>query len=783
MLNNATTISLDMMSDTKFYSDYSRWIESKARFETWEESVKRVMDMHRDKYASRMSPRLLTLMSLAENAYAQKWFLGAQRALQFGGEQVLKHQVRLYNCAFSYCDRPRFFQEAMYVLLCGCGVGFSVQQHHVAKLPKIRQVNKDERVIFTIPDSIEGWSDAFGVLISSYFIGGGTFPEYEGKHIVFDYDDIRPKGALISGGFKAPGPEPLRKSLELCRTLLEKQFSLRTVETDGSVKDRLAVKLRPIVAYDFVMHMGDAVLSGGVRRSATICIFSKDDEEMLNSKSTPNWFDEEPQRKRSNNSALLLRDEITKEEFHEIMEKTKNFGEPGFIFASDTEHGYNPCVEIGLRAYDENGESGWQFCNLTEEAGGTIKDEDHFYQVCKAAAVLGTLQAGYTDFKYLTEATKRITEREALIGVGITGWMSNPDLLFNEEVLKRGAEIIKETNKEVAELIGINQAARCTTTKPSGNASVILKTSSGIHGVHAPRYIRNMNINEESEILKKIQEINPKMCRHAVGNNNGTDVCVSYPIETPNAIYNKDLKGVKLLEKVKLVQQTWIEYGTNPELCVDDRLRHNVSNTVTVDDWKSVEDYLFENRYSFAGVSLLGEFGDKDYPQAPFTEVLTPEQIVEKYGTASMFASGLIVDGMHAFTDDLWAACRYACNEEEDYSDLATNMKKEISEILEKYGCGDKINFSIAENSDSLLKRDWARRLKKFANNYFNGDMIKATYCLKDVYNLHHWESLVNNVKPIDFMGVLTKPRYTEVDTMGAMACHGGACEIDFSIK
>lgn len=771
MLNNTTEISLDMMSETKFYSDYSRWMENEKRFETWSESVGRVMNMHRDMYASKMSPRLLNLIALAESAYSQKWVLGAQRALQFGGDQIMKHMVRGYNCAFSYCDRPRFFQEAMYVLLCGCGAGFSVQKHHIAKLPKIKRVNKEDRVIFTVPDSIEGWSDAFGVLISSYFVSDAPFPEYMGKHVVFDFDNIRPKGSLISGGFKAPGPEPLRKSLELCRDLLELQFNTQQQDEDGHVK------IRPIVAYDYVMHMGDAVLSGGVRRSATICIFSKDDEEMLNAKTEPNWYDLHPQRKRSNNSALLLRDELTREEFKDIMTKTKLFGEPGFIFASDTEHGFNPCVEIGLMAYDENGESGWQFCNLNDISGSAIKDENHFYQVCKAAAVLGTLQAGYTDFKYLTEATRRITEREALIGVGITGWMSNPDLLFNEDMLRTGAEIIKETNKEVSQLININQAARCTTTKPSGNSSVILKTSSGIHGVHAPRYIRNMNINEESEILKKIQEINPKMCRHAVGNNNGTDICVSYPIETLDAVYNRDLKGIKLLEKVKLVQTTWVESGTNEHLCVDKRLRHNVSNTVTVNDWDEVEQYLYDNRYVFAGVSLLGEFGDKDYPQAPFTEIMTPDEIVAKYGTASMFASGLIVDGMHAFSNDLWSACRYASNEE-DFNDVAYLMKKEISDLLSKYNCSDKVNFNISENNDSVLKRDWSRRLRKFAENYFDSDLVKATYCLKDIHNLHHWESLINGIKPIDFKGVLTKPRYIEVDTMGAQSCHGGQCEL-----
>lgn len=340
MSSNVTDISLDMMSDTKFYSDYSRWMDFIERFETWSESVKRVMDMHRAKYSSVMSPTLNKYISLAENAYNQKWVLGAQRALQFGGDQIMKKMVRLYNCAFSYCDRPAFFQEAMYVLLCGCGAGFSVQTHHVEKLPKIRSVNREDRSIFTIPDSIEGWSDAFGVLLSSYFIENQTFPEYYGKHVVFDYNDIRPRGALISGGFKAPGPDPLRKSLELCRDLLDKQFTHFPTDRDGNTK------IRPIVAYDFIMHMADAVLSGGVRRSATICLFSKDDIEMLSAKTEPNWFDNEPQRMRSNNSAVLIRDELTRKEFNEIMQKTKLFGEPGFIFSSDKEHGVNPLTKL-----------------------------------------------------------------------------------------------------------------------------------------------------------------------------------------------------------------------------------------------------------------------------------------------------------------------------------------------------------------------------------------------------------------------------------------------------
>lgn len=322
-----------MLSESKFFMGYSRWDEAEGRYETWEEAVSRVMNMHREKYKSKMTPQLEELIAYAEQAYKDKRVLGAQRALQFGGDQIFKHEARMYNCSVSHCDRPLFFQESMYMLLCGCGVGFSVQEHHIAKLPKIRKRYDKKVKVHVIPDSIEGWADAFGVLLSSYFVGGGTFPEYEGCQVHFDFSKIRPKGALISGGFKAPGPDGLRDALVKCEKLLYSQIK----------ENKEPVSLKPIVAYDFVMHMSDAVLSGGVRRSATICLFSKTDKEMLNAK-TGDWYVANPQRGRSNNSVMLLRDEVTRDEWHVIMDSVKHAGEPGFIFTDNLEFSYNPCV-------------------------------------------------------------------------------------------------------------------------------------------------------------------------------------------------------------------------------------------------------------------------------------------------------------------------------------------------------------------------------------------------------------------------------------------------------
>lgn len=739
-MNTNNGVGKQMLSESKFYMGYSRWDDSKQAYETWEEAVRRVMQMHRQKYSDKMTPELSSYIDFAEEAYKEQLVLGAQRALQFGGEQLFKHEARMYNCSVSHCDRPAFFNEAMYLLLCGCGVGFSVQQHHVNQLPDIAKRSQKKVKVFQVPDTIEGWANSFAVLLSSYLTEGAVFPEYKGCQVHFDFSKIRPKGALISGGFKAPGAEGLRSALVKWEALLDLQV------------DQGLIKIKPIVAYDLVMHMSDAVLSGGVRRSATICLFDKHDKEMLNAK-TGDWFVNNPQRGRSNNSAMLKRDELTLSEWQEIMKSVRDYGEPGFIFTDNLEFAYNPCVEIGMLPKTADGRSGFQFCNLTEQNGGKIVSKEVFIRSCKAAAILGTLQAGYSNFKYVSSATKEITELEALIGVSITGWMNNPDVLFNEDSLREGAEVVKKVNREVALLLGINPAARTTCAKPSGNASVLLGTASGIHGEHAPMYFRNVQMNAEDEVVKLIQEVNPKMVQQSVWSSNGTDMVVSFPVVSKEgSIYKDDLLGIKQLEYVKLAQQVWVEAGTNVELCVDKNLRHNISNTISVDNWEEVEKYLFENKQWFAGVSLLSSSGDKSYAQAPFTQVFTAQQIMDNYGEGSLFASGLIVEALHAFNDNLWLAC-----------DTASG-----------YG------MKLSEDSSDLLKRDWVRRANKFATNFFQGDMQKMTFCLKDCYNLHKWNAINNTLKPIDFASTLSQARYTDVDTLGSAGCAGGACELVF---
>lgn len=732
-----------LASELKFYLDYSKYSRDLNRMELWSDSVDRVMNMHKNnpKFKEAFKDKqFVELFNLTTKAYKDKLIVGSQRALQFAGEPIMKHNAKIFNCLNSHCDRIDFFQEACYWLLCGCGVGFSVQEHHVAKLPKIYK-RSNEPIVFQIPDSIEGWADAFGILISS-FTKSENFKEYQGLKVVFDYSLIRPKGSLINGGFKAPGSDGLRKSLEKCEALLEEHVKYSNVIT-------------PIVAYDYVMYMSDSVLSGGVRRSATICLFSLEDKEMMNAK-TGNWFTENPQRARSNNSVVLHRDFCSKEEFVNVFESIKQFGEPGFYFVDDFEQGTNPCVEIGMYPYTEDGRSGWQGCNLTSINGSKIKSINDLILACKASAFLGTLQASYTDFKYVKSTTKEIFDREALLGCSITGWMSNPSILLNESNMIIGANTIKDINRLVAKIIGINPAARTTCVKPEGNTSVLLGTASGCHGEHAPKYFRLMQINKQSEVAKFLEQNYPELIEESVWSSTNSDYVVYLPIETnKDSIYKKDLVGIKQLEIVKKIQENWVEHGTNVDLCIRPYIRHNVSNTVEVgqNDWDNVCEYLWRNNKYFTGVSFIPSFGDKIYNQAPFTAVLTEQEIIDTYGVSSLFASGLIVDGLHVF-NNLWDACT-----------LVENKAYPI----------------IGTREQILLRKDWIRRVKQFAKRYLNNDLEKTIMCLKDVHLLHKWV-IVNKAltKKIDLSTIDLSTTYTDIDTLGAIACQGGACEITF---
>jgi ribonucleoside-triphosphate reductase len=398
-----------------------------------------------------------------------------------------------------------------------------------------------------------------------------------------------------------------------------------------------------------------------------------------------------------------------------------------------------------------SGISGMQGCNLCSINGSKCITEEDFYRICRMAAIVGTLQAGYTNFKFLSPASKEIFERESLLGVSITGFMNNPEILFNDEITKQGARIVKETNKMVAKLLGINPAARTTCVKPDGNSSVLLMSASGIHPEHSRKYIRNIQINKIQEVCDIIKKVNPYMVEESVWNESRSDYSLSFPVFAPeNSIFKKDLTAIKFLEFVKKIQITWVEEGTDESLCVDPTLRHNVSNTIHVkdDEWNDIADYLEENMNYFSGLSFIAATGDKDYHQAPYIEILEPEEIVKKYGEASLFASGLIVDSTKGF-DNLWEAILVAQNQMNGYDQ---------------------------ETKD--LQQEWIRRYNKFAENYFSGDLKQTEYCLKDVYLLYKWSKIQQNYQPVNMEDLLRKQKFIDADTTGAIACQAGGCEV-----
>ncbi len=743
-------MSIESLQNYVFTSKYSRYIPEKMRRETFDEAVDRVIDMHRRHFKAK-GIEVEDLLTICSEAMKKRLMLGSQRAMQFGGDPILRKHARIYNCTTSYCDRSRFFQEALWLLLCGCGVGFSVQKHHLAKLPNIARPT-GTRATFQVPDTIEGWSDALGILLSSYFTSQQPFPEYANRVVDFDYSLIRPKGRPISSGMgRAPGPEPLRRSLELIRTLVDARL------------EQGLTRFRPVDAYDIMMHASDAVLSGGVRRSASICLFSPDDELMATAK-TGNWFSENPQRARSNNSAMLLRSTTSRKQFAKLMKSVREFGEPGFVWTDDLEATFNPCGEIGL--YPQiDGQSGFAFCNLCEINMGRVNSEEKFREACTAAAILGTLQADYTDFEYLGDVSTRIARREALLGISMTGMMEHPAVSFDPELQRKMARLILDVNAQVAARIGIGPAARATCVKPAGTTSCILGTSSGIHPHHSRRYIRRAQANEDELLVDFFRGQNPLAVEKSVWNPNGTDVVLNFCIEaSPDAMTKRDVTAVDLLNYVKMTKENWIDAGKRAELCAQPWLSHNVSNTISVKDeeWVDAEQFIYDNRAVFAGISLLPDGGDLDYPQAPFCEILSADEIVDLYGAGALMSSGLIVDGLYAFDDNLWAACDGVLGRGEDLqAPIAGNPPKRVREAIE----------AVREE-----KRDWLRRAHKFAQNYFGGDPLKMTRCLKRVHSCKLWEDLTRTYLPVDFTQL--KERHDTTTVAQTVACAGGQCEL-----
>ena len=572
-------LASEILSDVTVYMKYARFRNDVQRRETWEELVTRNKEMHIKKY-----PHLTAEINETYKFVYDKKILPSMRSLQFGGKPIEISPNRIYNCAYLPIDDWRAFGEIMFLLLGGTGVGYSVQKHHVDELPEIRKPNTTKFRRYLIGDSIEGWADAVKLLMKSYFEGGST--------INFDFSDIRQKGALlVTSGGKAPGPQPLKECLIKIQGILDSK-----VDND---------KLSCIEVHDIVCHIADAVLAGGIRRAALISLFSADDENMISSKSG-SWWELNPQRGRANNSAVLLRNKITKNFFMDLWKKIEasGTGEPGIYLSNDKDWGTNPCCEIALRPF--------QFCNLCEVNVSDITTQEDLNERVKAASFIGTLQAGYTNFHYLRPIWQRTTEKDALIGVGMTGIGSGSAQKFD---LKQAADLVKETNLIVAKQIKINASARCTTIKPSGTSSLVLGTSSGIHAWHNDHYIRRIRVGKNEAIYSYLAIYHPELLEDEYFRPHDTAV-ISVPQKAPAGSIFRNESAIELLERVKSFYSNWVKTGHRTG-----QNTHNISATVSIkpDEWETVGEWMWDNKSFYNGLSVL-PYNGGTYIQAPFED-------------------------------------------------------------------------------------------------------------------------------------------------------------------
>ncbi len=646
-------LSTSILSDITVHMKYAKFIPDLQRRETWYELVTRNKVMHQKKY-----PNITDEIEAAYKLVYDKKVLPSMRSLQFGGKPIEISPNRIYNCAYLPIDDWRAFGETMFLLLGGTGVGYSVQKHHVEQLPEIRKPNATRSRRFLISDSIEGWADTIKTLMRAYFEGLST-PD-------FDYSDIRHKGALlVTSGGKAPGPQPLKDCVHNIKKILD-------TKNDGE-------KLTPVEVHDIICFIADAVLTGGIRRAALISLFSMDDEEMLTSKIGA-WWELNPQRGRANNSAVILRHKVTEDDFFQLWDKIEGSGsgEPGVYFSNDKDWGTNPCCEIALRPN--------QFCNLCEINASNITSQEDLEERVKAAALIGTLQAGYTDFHYLRDVWKRTTEKDALIGVGMTGIGSGEILKYDLEL---AAKVVLKENARVAKLIGINKSARSTTVKPSGTSSLVLGTASGIHAWHNDYYVRRIRVGKNEAIYTYLSIYHPELIEDEYFKPKEQAV-ISVPVKAPEGSIFRFESPMDLLERVRLFNTKWVKSGHR-----DGQNTHNVSVTVSikkeaekvsklddngiqlldsnsqpvmedrrdadgnviykVNEWPSVGEWMWANRGTFNGISVLPYDGGT-YIQAPFTDCTK-----EKYDKMMESLSNIDLTKVVELTDNTNLTAEAAC--------------------------------------------------------------------------------------------------------------------------
>ena len=571
-----------ILSDITVHMKYARYLESESRRENWDELVSRNMNMHIKKFPS-LKPEI-------ENAYKfvhDKKVLPSMRSMQFGGKPIEVSPNRIFNCAFCPADNYHVFSEIMFLLLGGTGVGFSVQKHHINKLPEIRRPSRRSRR-FLIGDSIEGWADSVKALIASYFKGT--------SRLRFDFSDIRPKGArLVTSGGKAPGPQPLKECLVKIEGILD-------AKDDGE-------QLTPIEVHDIICYIADAVLAGGIRRAALISLFSADDEEMLAAKAG-NWWELNPQRGRANNSVVLMRHLVTEDFFKDLWFRVKasGAGEPGFYFSNDKDWGTNPCCEIALRPY--------QFCNLSEVVVRESDDLVSLRSKVRIATILGTFQSTLTDLKYLRKIWKTNTEEERLLGVSLTGIMDNYVLARQTDSkvwLQEMKQVAVDTNKEYAQKIGIPRSTAITCVKPSGTVSQLTDSASGIHARHNPFYVRTVRGDNKDPLTQFMKEENIPFEPDITKPDSVT--VFSFPMKSPSgAITRTEMSAIEQLELWKVYALYWCEH------------KPSVTISVKESEWMEVGAWLYENFDIASGVSFL-PFSDHTYQQAPYQDIDADEYI------------------------------------------------------------------------------------------------------------------------------------------------------------
>ena len=605
-------IGLETLSNVVVFNKYAKYLPQQKRRETYNEIIVRYLQMMVDKY-----PALANDIMHYGNFIFGKKVLPSMRALQFAGPAIQKNEARIYNCCYLPIDDYRAFGEIMFLLLGGTGVGYSVQFKHIEKLPEINKPVKEQK--FLVGDSIEGWADAVKHMIGSYLGFRNTKPR-------FDFSDIRHKGArLITAGGKAPGPEPLKKCLFELEQILERKEN--------------GQKLSSVEVHDIVCHIADAVLAGGIRRAALISLFSADDESMLTCK-FGNWWELNPQRGRANNSAVLVRHRITKEFFLDLWRKIElsNAGEPGIYFTNNPDWGTNPCCEIALRPY--------QFCNLCEVNVSDVESQQDLNHRVTAAAFFGTLQAGFTDFHYLRPIWKKTTEKDALVGIGMTGIASMEVFKYDLTEAANEAEL---TNIELCQTIGINRAARITCVKPSGTTSCVLGTASGIHAWHNDFYIRRMQMSKSEDLYKYLAANHSSLVKdHLLIPNSAV---VEIPIKAPAGSVIRTETAIHTLERVKNVSMKWIKPGH-----IHGDNTHNVSATISIDksrmyydhtdvekdEWEVVGEWMWENKEYYNGLSCL-PFDGGSYSQAPFEDI-TEQQYNELVGQLTSIDLSLVTE-------------------------------------------------------------------------------------------------------------------------------------------